>query len=85
MAKLTQEQFDKGVITLGDWYTFTKYAGLRDWINSKFDSNFKAVFSTKRLTLQKDMLDFSGEKLMLVKQDLSYVIISNSEWASIKE
>lgn len=84
MAKLTQEQLDAEYVVTDDFNLFRKYSGLRDWINSKLDTNFKAVLCTKKLTLGKRTLDFSGEKIMLVKQDLSYVIISNSEWAFIK-
>lgn len=84
MNKLTQEQLDAEYVVTDDFNLFRKYSGLRDWVNSKLDTNFKAVLCTRKLTLDKRTLDFSGEKIMLVKQDLSYVIISNSEWASIK-
>lgn len=84
MAKLTQEQLDAEYVVTADFNLFRKYSGLRDWINSKLDTNFKAVLCTEKLTLDKRTLNFSGEQIMLVKQDLSYVIISNSEWAFIK-
>lgn len=84
MRKITQEELDLGEVENIDGYKFLKYSGLCNWINSKLDTNFKAVFCTRKLTLTKKELDFSGAKLLLVKQDLSYIILTNSEWAYIE-
>lgn len=84
MNKISEDQLDKGVVLIDGYHTFTKYAGLKDWINSKLGTDFRAVFCTSKLTLKKDGLDFSGDQIMLVKHDLSYILIGNSEWGWIR-
>ncbi|QCW18595.1 hypothetical protein SEPL_477 [Salmonella phage SE_PL] len=66
----------------GDEYK--KNTKIRDFLNNIFTANIKAVYTVNSKTNIDNGWDWSGEIVIIVNGKGKVIIMSNSEWSSIR-